>query len=114
MASTSRCGAWPTTGTRRPRCPGFSAVLALDARYRPRWPRFEFGSDAQISANLETLHAATAADAIAVGSVTHDPLVRAVQPRTPNAFDDLARRSGWRIDAQIDRQFSYNLRRTKR
>jgi hypothetical protein len=62
---------------------------ALDARFRPRWPRFEFGSDEQISANLETLHAATPADAIAVGSVTRDPLVRAVQPRTPNAFDDL-------------------------
>jgi hypothetical protein len=42
------------------------------------------------------------------------PLVRAVQPRTLDAFDDLARRSEWRIDASIDRQFSYNPRLTKR
>jgi hypothetical protein len=38
----------------------------------------------------------------------------AVQPRALEAFDDPARRSGWRIDASIHRPFSYNLRLTKR
>jgi hypothetical protein len=80
---------------------------------------FEYGLDQQISANLETLRAATPADAIVVGSVTRDDeparlalasAGAAVRPRTLEAFDDLARRSGWRIDASIHRPFSYNLR----
>jgi hypothetical protein len=46
--------------------------LALDAMISSEGGLFEYQSDVQISANLEMLHAAMPAEAIAVGSATHD------------------------------------------
>jgi hypothetical protein len=83
---------------------------------------FEYGSDIDIVANLETLHAWTAADAIVVGSVTRDGKpVRSMQttdriathPRTLDAFRGLAQRSGWTVEHVIERAFSYNVRLVK-
>lgn len=83
---------------------------------------FEYGSDAEILSNLETLHAGTAPDAIAVGSVTRDgEPVRAAQttnrvsthPRTLEAFERLAAQAGWIVHRVIQRPFTYNVRLVK-
>jgi hypothetical protein len=84
---------------------------------------FEYGSDAEIIANLEKLHFATARDASVVGSVTRDgePVrsfqtanVPAGRPRTVEAFGSLAERAGWMLAHVIERPFSYNIRLVKR
>jgi len=83
---------------------------------------FEYGSDTEIAANLETLHEGTAPDAILVGSVTRDgEAMRALQnadrvatrPRTLEAFRSLAEQAGWSVQHVIERPFSYNLRLVK-
>jgi hypothetical protein len=84
---------------------------------------FEYGSDAEIGANLEMLHAGTAADAIVVGSVARegDPM-RALQtsdraatrPRTLQTFESLVEPAGWIVEHVIERPFSYNVRLVKR
>jgi hypothetical protein len=83
---------------------------------------FEYGSDKQITENLQQLHAGTAPDAFVVGSVTRDgPLVNAAhssiqiptRPRTLEAFQQLVTQAGWSIQHVIERPMSYNLRLTK-
>ena len=83
---------------------------------------FEYGSDTEIVANLEVLHAGTAADAIIVGSVTRDgePLRAlhtsgraATHPRTREAFRSLAEQAGWSVQHVIERPFSDNVRLVK-
>jgi len=83
---------------------------------------FEYGSDTEIAANLETLHEGTAPDAILVGSVTRDgEAMRALQsadrvatcPRTLEAFRSLAEQGAWSVQHVIERPFSYNLRLVK-
>jgi len=84
---------------------------------------FEYGSDTAIVANLEALHAGTAADAIMVGSVTRDgEPIRALhtsdrpatRPRTREAFRSLAEQAGWSVQHVIERPFSDNVRLVKR
>jgi len=83
---------------------------------------FEYGSDAEIVANLVSLQAGTAPDAVVVGSVTRvgEParLSQAASrmsthPRTLEAFRHLAERGGWVVHRVIDRPFSYHLTLTK-
>ncbi len=83
---------------------------------------FEYGSDEEIVANLETLHEGTAEDAVVVGSVTRaGGAMREMQggtriatrPRTLEAFETLARNGGWRVDEVLERPFSFNLRMVK-
>jgi hypothetical protein len=83
---------------------------------------FEYGSDTDIVANLQALHAGTAPDAIVVGSVTRDdePLRSlpatdraATRPRTLDAFSSLAEDAGWSMHRVIERPFSYNVRLMK-
>lgn len=83
---------------------------------------FEYGSDMEIVANLETLHAGTAADASVVGSVTRDgEAVRSSQtahgvagrPRTIEAFGHLAERAGWTLKRVIERPFSHHVHLVK-
>ena len=83
---------------------------------------FEYGSDEEIVSNLQALHAGTAADSIVVGSVTRDGKpVRAslignrvpTRPRTIEAFQTLAKQSGWMAQEVIERPFSYNVRLVK-
>jgi hypothetical protein len=80
---------------------------------------FEYGSDGEIVSNLSTLYAATASDAVVVGSVTRDGgPVRAslignrvaTRPRTLEAFRALAKQAGWIVQKVIERPFSYNVR----
>jgi hypothetical protein len=80
---------------------------------------FEYGSDAEIVANLRVLREGTAADAIAVGSVTRDgAAVRAsarangvaTRPRTLEGFRGLAAEGGWVLQTVVERPFSFNLR----
>jgi len=83
---------------------------------------FEYGSDAEIAANLEALYAGTAPDATVVGSVTRDgEPVRASQgatrlaarPRTIEGFRHLVEPAGWIVDEVIERPFSYHVRLAK-
>jgi hypothetical protein len=83
---------------------------------------FEYGSDTDIVANLQALHAGTAPDAIVVGSVTRDdePLRAlprtdraATRPRTLEGFRSLAEHAGWSVQRVIERPFSYNVRLMK-
>jgi hypothetical protein len=83
---------------------------------------FEYGSDEEIISNLQALHAGTAADSIAVGSVTREGKpVRAslignrvpTRPRTIEAFRVLAEQGGWIVQEVIERPFSYNVRLVK-
>jgi hypothetical protein len=80
---------------------------------------FEYGSDAVIVANLQQLRTATASDTIVVGSVTRDDApTRAsrastrvsTQPRTIDAFRELAAQAGWSVECVIERPFTYNVR----
>lgn len=79
---------------------------------------FEYGTDAEIATNLDTLRAGTAADAIVVGSVTRDSeLTRASQnihrillhPRTMETFRGLAAEAGWTVKRVIERPLSYHV-----
>jgi hypothetical protein len=79
---------------------------------------FEYGSDAEIVANLGVLQACTAPDAVVVGSVTRDgALMRAAQilhrisirPRTIEAFRGLVEEAGWRVEQVIERPLSYHV-----
>jgi hypothetical protein len=83
---------------------------------------FEYGSDAEIVANLQHLHTETANDAFVVGSVTRDgEATRAsrtgpgatTRPRTLEQFQALCDRAAWRLDRVIERPFSYNVRLVK-
>jgi len=83
---------------------------------------FEYGSDAEIVANLEALRPGTASDASVVGSVTRDSdPVRSSQtanavasrPRTLEAFTRLAERAGWVLEHVIERPFSFHVRLLK-
>jgi hypothetical protein len=83
---------------------------------------FEYGSDLDIVANLQGLHATTASDAIVVGSVTREGgPTRSLQtadrvatrPRTLDAFTSLAEQGGWMVQHVIERPFTFNVRLVK-
>jgi hypothetical protein len=83
---------------------------------------FEYGSDTDIVANLQALHAGAAPDAIVVASVTRDdqpmrslPVTdrAATRPRTLEGFRSLAEHAGWSVQRVIERPFSYNVRLMK-
>jgi hypothetical protein len=84
---------------------------------------FEYGSDAEVTANLTVLHAETAADAVVVGSVTREcELIRVsmkvhgilLQPRTIEDFRTLVARTGWAVERVIERPLSYHVLLKKR
>jgi hypothetical protein len=84
---------------------------------------FEYGSDEEIVANLQVIHAGTGGDAVVVGSVTREGAVvrasligsrMATRPRTIEAFGRLAEAGGWRLGEVMERAFSYNLLMGKR
>jgi hypothetical protein len=82
---------------------------------------FEYGSDDDISGNLQALFDVTPADTIIVGSVTradelglslngHGLASRAaLQLRGLEAFSALALRAGWKIAKSIDRPLSHDV-----
>jgi hypothetical protein len=79
---------------------------------------FEYGTDAEVVANLRVLHAGTAADAVVVGSVTRESeLMRISQkahgillhPRTLEAFRALVAEAGWMVERAIERPMSYQV-----
>lgn len=79
---------------------------------------FEYGTDAEIVANLAALHAGTAADAVVVGSVTRESdLMRVsqslhgilVHPRTIETFRALAAQAKWTVERVIERPLSYHV-----
>jgi len=84
---------------------------------------FEYGSDEEIVANLETLLAGTPADTLMVGTIgrpdgpalhLHRGLSRgAARPRSLEVFSALARRGGWSVDKVVERPFSHNFRLKK-
>jgi hypothetical protein len=83
---------------------------------------FQYGSDADILANLTRLREATPADAFVAGSVTADDEPARVaqaqsrattRPIDPDAFRRLAAAAGWTIDALINRPFAYTVRLVK-
>ena len=87
---------------------------------------FEYGSDEEIVSSLAALHAGTAPDALVVGSVTREgectrasrgATHAATQPRTLEAFTELAAASGWQLQdlntASITRPFSFHIRLVK-
>jgi len=83
---------------------------------------FEYGSDAEILANLEELNAATPPTAFVVGSVTREGEVQrstmregglSLRPRTLAEFESLAQESGWELEHVLERPFSYNVRMRK-
>jgi hypothetical protein len=84
---------------------------------------FEYGSDAEVVANLTVIDAETGADAIVVGSVTRESeLMRAsqsvhrilLQPRTMDRFQTLAAEAGWAVKRAIERPLSYHVSLAKR
>ena len=80
---------------------------------------FEYGSDEEIVANLETLMAGTPADTLMVGTIGRPdgPALHlrrrlsrgAARPRSLEVFSALARRGGWSVDKAIERPFSHNF-----
>jgi len=84
---------------------------------------FEYGSDEDVVANLETLHAGTPVDTLTAGTIgrpdgpalhLHRGLSRsAARPRSLEAFSALARRGGWSVDKVVERPFSHNFRLKK-
>ena len=84
---------------------------------------FEYGSDEEIVANLETLFAGTPADTLMAGTIgrTDGPAPHlqrgfsrgAARPRSLEAFSALARRGGWIVDKVVERPFSHNFRLKK-
>jgi hypothetical protein len=82
---------------------------------------FEYGSDEDITGNLQALNEATPFETVIAGSVTRaDDLGRmangaslgsqaAIQFRGLEAFTALANRSGWKITKVIDRPLSHNV-----
>ena len=84
---------------------------------------FEYGSDEEIVANLETLHAGTPADTLMAGTIGRPdgPALHlqrglsrgAARPRSFEAFSALARRGGWSVDKVVERPFSHNFRLKK-
>ena len=82
---------------------------------------FEYGSDDDISSNLQALFDITPADTIVAGSVTRaDELGlklngngigsrAALQLRGLEAFTALALRAGWKIAKSIDRPLSHDV-----
>jgi hypothetical protein len=84
---------------------------------------FEYGSNSEIIANLRMLHAATASDAMVVGSVSRKcEATRASQTATrirtqPRSLEEsglLASEAGWTLRRAIERPFSYNVHLGKR
>jgi hypothetical protein len=83
---------------------------------------FQYGSDAEIVANLTMLRDATASDAFIVGSVTaDDEPARVAQTASrastrtidPDTFRRLVASAGWVVDTLIDRPFAYTVRLVK-
>jgi hypothetical protein len=78
---------------------------------------FEYGSDEEILANLDTLRAATPADSLVTGSVTRkEGPVRphfAVRPRSLDEFRALVARAGWVVSRAIERPLCYDVRLTR-
>jgi hypothetical protein len=79
---------------------------------------FEYGTDADIVANLQCLHRVTVDDAFVVGSVTRDNeatraarmgVSAATRPRTLARFSSLCDAAGWRPQRIVERPFTYNL-----
>ena len=82
---------------------------------------FEYGSDDNISGNLQALFDVTPADTVVAGSVTRaDELGlslngrglgsrAALQFRGLEAFTALALRAGWKVAKSIDRPLSHNV-----
>jgi hypothetical protein len=84
---------------------------------------FEYGSDAEIVANLVALHARTPSDAFFAGSVTRKGAATdasrlgsraATRPRTLDHFGALCDEAGWQLHRVIQRPFSYNVHLVKR
>jgi hypothetical protein len=84
---------------------------------------FDYGSDEEIIANLETLLASTPADTLIAGTISrpdgpalhlHRGISRGTaRPRSLEVFNALARRGGWSVDQAIERPFSHNFRLKK-
>ena len=79
---------------------------------------FEYGSDEEITANLQALHEVMPAGSVAVGSVTRaDEVGRLLNGASPaainlrglEAFTALALSSGWRVVKVIDRPISHDV-----
>lgn len=75
---------------------------------------FEYGSDAEIVANLRAIHTASPASAVIAGSVTradarHPASNMAIRPRTLEEFRLLAGPADWKISRVVERPFSYNV-----
>jgi hypothetical protein len=82
---------------------------------------FEYGSDEDISRNLQALYELTPADAVVAGSVTRADAIglklngtsvgsrAALQFRGLEAFTALALRSGWKLTNVIDRPLSHDV-----
>jgi hypothetical protein len=84
---------------------------------------FEYGSDTEVIANLQALHAGTRPETIVVGSFTRDgDLVRAshskgrlsTQPRTIEAVRNITEQAGWSVQHVLERPFGYNVRLVRR
>lgn len=80
---------------------------------------FEYGSDAEVVANLRAIAAHTPEASPIVGSVTRSDgaapymtsfLQLPIRPRTLAAFTSLAEQAGFRVSQNIDRPFSHNVR----
>jgi hypothetical protein len=79
---------------------------------------FEYGSDAEVLANLEVLGQGTPRDMVIVGSLARDGAVmRTVREvgrmpfvlRNPEAFGALAARAGWALDGVFDGDPLYHV-----
>lgn len=83
---------------------------------------FQYGSDADIIANLEALRLATPPDAFVVGTVTSDDEPARVaqaasqvptRPMPIDTFRELAATAGWSMSEVVERPFAYAVRLVK-
>jgi len=83
---------------------------------------FQYGSDADIIANLAALRVATPADAFVVGTVTADDEPARVsqamsqvptRPMPIDTFRQIAATAGWSVSAIVERPFAYAVRMIK-
>ena len=109
---------WSNTATLRELANSFDRSNEIIVSASSEGALFEYGSDDEITANLQELHDIMPAEAVIAGTVTRaDEIGRllngsiraAIKLRGLEAFANLALRSGWKITKSIDRPMSHDV-----
>ncbi len=109
---------WSEPGSLRELVTSFDTSEGIIAAVSSEGALFEYGTDGEITANLQTLHEILPAETVIVGTVTRaDEIGRllngasraAIKLRGLEAFTTLVLRTGWKIAKVIDRPMSHDV-----